>query len=257
MRQLLEKIEKSLQKLIESSIQLLPWNTIQKTIAISIINGMRDIVLLAINNNQQLPNIFSIAVNPEIYETLGIELSWIQDIKRTLAESAEEYEKYFPGEITIEFFSDPDIFLDEFRINSYSVINEIEETAVLPSNQEKPDLTPKKSDAYLLFPNKDIFPLSKNIIQIGRKNDNHLVIDNPTISRNHAQIRYINGNYVIFDLNSTSGTFINGVRINQSIPRPGDVISVASYPLVYGEENNESDFDQGSTAEIPRIVDSK
>jgi hypothetical protein len=35
------------------------------------------------------------------------------------------------------------------------------------------------------------------------------------------------------------------------------VISIANYPLVYGEEDDSNDFDHGSTAEIPRIVDSK
>lgn len=257
MRHLFEKLEKRLQNLIEGSIQFLPWNTSQKTIAISIINEMRDIVLLSINNNQKLPNVYSISVNPEIYETLGIEHSWIHDIERTLAESAEEYDSYFPGAITIEFFSDPDLAQHEYRINSASVFHEIEQTSVFRPDQEKAINSLQKSDAYLLLPNKDIFPLSKNIIQIGRKNDNQLVIDNPMISRNHAQIRYINGSYVIFDLNSTSGTFINGVRINQSILRPGDVISIASYPLVYGEENDDNDYNHGSTSEIPRIVDSK
>jgi pSer/pThr/pTyr-binding forkhead associated (FHA) protein len=62
---------------------------------------------------------------------------------------------------------------------------------------------------------------------------------------------------VIFDLNSTSGTFINGIRIKQALLRAGDVISIANYRLVYGEEDDSNDFDQGSTTEIPRIVDSK
>ena len=112
-------------------------------------------------------------------------------------------------------------------------------------------------DAYLLLPNKEIFPLIVAFTQIGRKNDNHLIIDDPTISRNHAQIRNINGNFVIFDLNSTSGTFLNGVRIKQAMLRTGDVISIANYPLVYGEESDSNYLDHGSTAEIPRIVDTK
>ena len=77
------------------------------------------------------------------------------------------------------------------------------------------------------------------------------------ISRNHAQIRNINGTFMIFDLNSTSGTFLNGVKINQALLRPGDVISIANYPLVYGIDDEQYNPDHGSTAEIPRIVDSK
>lgn len=256
MRSIFEKIEKQLQNLIESRIQIFPWNSLQKSVAISIIHELRDELIKAIDNNEPLPNIYSISVHPEIYTNLSSDQQWIQEIQKTLSESAEDYDSYFTGEISIEFFADPEILkLNEYRINSYSVVNEIEKTAVLKTNQNVRENKIFRSDAYLLLPNKDIFPLTIAITQIGRKNDNHLIIDDPTISRNHAQIRNINGNFVIFDLNSTSGTFINGVRIKQALLRAGDVISIATYPLVYGEESDSNDFDNGSTAEIPRIVE--
>lgn len=258
MRSIFEKIEKQLQNLIESRIQIFPWNSLQKSVAISIIHELRDELIKAIDNNEPLPNIYSISVHPEIYTNLSSDQQWIQEIQKTLSESAEEYDSYFTGEISIEFFADPEnLKLNEYRINSYSVINEIEKTAVLQTNLSVRENKKFRSDAYLLLPNKDIFPLTIAITQIGRKNDNHLVIDDPIISRNHAQIRNINGSFVIFDLNSTSGTFINGIRIKQALLRAGDVISIANYPLVYGEESDSNDFDHGSTAEIPRIVDPK
>ncbi len=256
MRSIFEKIEKQLQNLIESRIQIFPWNSLQKSVAISIIHELRDELIKAIDNNEPLPNIYSISVHPEIYTNLSSDQQWIQEIQKTLSESAEDYDSYFTGEISIEFFADPEILkLNEYRINSYSVVNEIEKTAVLKTNQNVRENKIFRSDAYLLLPNKDIFPLTIAITQIGRKNDNHLIIDDPIISRNHAQIRNINGNFVIFDLNSTSGTFVNGIRIKQALLRAGDVISIASFPLVYGEESDSNDFDFGSTAEIPRIVE--
>jgi hypothetical protein len=258
MSSIFEKIEKQLQNLIESSAQIFPWNSLQKSVVISIVHELRDILIKAIDNNETIPNIYSISVHPEVYTNLNSDLHWIQEIQKTLTESAEEYTSHFIGEISVEFFADPEILaISEYRINSYSVINEIEKTAVLNTNLNVRENKKFRSDAYLLLPNKDIFPLTIAITQIGRKNDNHLIIDDPTISRNHAQIRNINGNFVIFDLNSTSGTFINGIRIKQALLRGGDVISIANYPLVYGEEDDSNDFDQGSTTEIPRIVDSK
>ncbi|MBE0687917.1 MAG: DUF3662 domain-containing protein [Anaerolineaceae bacterium] len=258
MKSIFEKIEKQLQNLIESSVLILPWNSLQKSVAISIIHEIRDILIQAINNNEPLPNIYSISVHPEVYTNLRSDQHWIREIQKTLTESAEEYDSYFTGEISVEFFADPEILaLSEYRINSYSVTNEIEKTAVMETNSNVRETKKFKTDAYLLLANKDIFPLTIAITQIGRKNDNHLIIDDPTISRNHAQIRNINGNFVLFDLNSTSGTFVNGVRIKQALLRTGDVISIANYPLVYGEESDPNDFDHGSTAEIPRIVDPK
>jgi len=256
MRTIFEKIEKRLQNLIESSVQILPWNSLQKSVAISIIHEMRDILIKAINKNEPLPNIYSISVHSDVYTNLSTDQQWIQEIQRTLTESAEEYDSYFTGKISLEFFADPEILIQsEYKINSYSAKNEIEKTAVLSTHQNVRENKIFRTDAYLFLPNKEIFPLTGSITQIGRKNDNHLMIDDPTISRNHAQIRNINGNFVIFDLNSTSGTFVNGVRIKQALLRAGDVISIASFPLVYGEERDSNDFDHGSTTEIPRIVD--
>jgi pSer/pThr/pTyr-binding forkhead associated (FHA) protein len=82
-----------------------------------------------------------------------------------------------------------------------------------------------------------VFPLKKSIINIGRRLDNHLVIDDPRVSRNHSQLRAIKGRFVIFDLNSTGGTFVNGQRTSQSVLYPGDVISLAGVPLVFGQDN--------------------
>jgi pSer/pThr/pTyr-binding forkhead associated (FHA) protein len=42
--------------------------------------------------------------------------------------------------------------------------------------------------------------------------------------------------YMIFDLNSTGGTFVNGIQITQQELTPGDLISLAGVPLIYGQE---------------------
>jgi hypothetical protein len=256
MKNVLELIENKLQALIEGSVNLLPINSPQGTTAISIIKNLREIVLSAIQEEKTLPNVYSVSVHPDIYKTLGVNSSWIDEILQTLEESASEYDQSFHGNITLEFFADPDLPDYDFKINSYTIVNEIEKTAVIKAQPEKQQQH-FISDSYLILPNKDIFPLKKTITQIGRKNDNHLIIDNPTISRNHAQIRNINGNFMIFDLNSTSGTFVNGVRVHQTLLRSGDVISIANYPLVYGSNSDDDDLNHGSTAEIPRIVDKK
>lgn len=257
MNNVLELIENKLQNLIEGSANLLPLNSPQASTAILIIKNLREIVLSAIKTKTPLPNVYSVSVHPDIYTTLGANETWIEEIGKTMEESAKEYDHSFHSNITIEFFADPDLPKSNFKINSYTIVNEIEKTAVIKTEPDKSPPQQFISDAYLILPNKEIFPLKKIITQIGRKNDNHLIIDNPTISRNHAQIRNINGNFMIFDLNSTSGTFVNGVRVHQALLRSGDVISIASYPLVYGTDSDDDDLDQGSTSEIPRIVDTK
>ena len=48
----------------------------------------------------------------------------------------------------------------------------------------------------------------------------------------------------MFDLNSTGGTQVNGKPVHQSHLAPGDVISLAGLPLVYGQEDTPPDATQ-------------
>jgi len=80
--------------------------------------------------------------------------------------------------------------------------------------------------------------------------DNQLVIDDPRVSRNHAQLRAINGRFVLFDLNSTGGTFVNGQRASQTVLYAGDVISLAGVALIFGQDNPPTGNDTRDTAPL-------
>ncbi|HEX2696817.1 MAG TPA: FHA domain-containing protein, partial [Anaerolineales bacterium] len=88
-------------------------------------------------------------------------------------------------------------------------------------------------DAYLIEENDKVFLLNQPVVNIGRRLENNLVIDDPRISRYHAQMRVINGRFVIFDLNSTGGTYVNGKRVEQTVVYSGDVISLAGVQLIF------------------------
>ncbi|NWG35864.1 MAG: FHA domain-containing protein [Chloroflexi bacterium] len=92
-------------------------------------------------------------------------------------------------------------------------------------------------NAFLIVEGVKVYPLKDPVVNVGRRLENHLVIDDPRISRNHAQLRAINGRYVLFDLNSTGGTFVNGQRTSQTVLYPGDVISLAGVALIFGQDN--------------------
>ena len=64
-----------------------------------------------------------------------------------------------------------------------------------------------------------VIPLASNpVIRIGRGPDNTIVIPNVTVSRNHAEISYNNGQPTITDLKSSNGTLVNGNMINGTAP---------------------------------------
>ena len=92
-------------------------------------------------------------------------------------------------------------------------------------------------NAFFVIDGVKIYPLVRAVINIGRRLENDLVIDDPRVSRNHAQLRAVEGNYVLFDLNSTGGTFVNGSRISETIIYPNDSISLGGVILTYYQDD--------------------
>lgn len=73
----------------------------------------------------------------------------------------------------------------------------------------------------------------KEILSVGRARDNDIVIENLSVSRNHARIRKVDGKFIITDLNSANGTFVNGVQITKTELVDNDVISIGKHKLQF------------------------
>ena len=68
---------------------------------------------------------------------------------------------------------------------------------------------------------------------IGRDQQNDVVLDDPRVSRKHAEIRLRLGRYTLYDLQSTNGTYVNGRRVAEVVLNDGDRISVAGLDLIF------------------------
>jgi adenylate cyclase len=93
------------------------------------------------------------------------------------------------------------------------------------------------------------FPLtSSNVCRIGRTPDNTIQLPANRVSRNHALVQPGEQSaFVIVDLGSRNGTYVNGSRITSSTPlQNGDVISIAGEELL---------FIQGEMAEAPETLE--
>lgn len=84
----------------------------------------------------------------------------------------------------------------------------------------------------LVTPYGNYFPLHSGTNSIGRHPENNIHIDHPQMSRYHALIQVLDEDVILIDLNSTSGTFVNGMEIEAPYPlqigdriRFGDEIS--------------------------------
>jgi len=93
-------------------------------------------------------------------------------------------------------------------------------------------LSSYQSGVFLIV-NKQIIPLTKPVITLGRQLENDIVFHEDFLSRFHAEIVYENEKYVLYDKDSTSGTFVNGKKIDRCVLNSGDLISLANIYVMF------------------------
>src|SRR5574338_469106 len=70
---------------------------------------------------------------------------------------------------------------------------------------------------------------------IGRRGDNDLPIDDPTVSSRHAKIARVQSVYFVEDLKSTNGTAVNGKPVDRLQLHDADVITIGKHRMVFQE----------------------
>lgn len=249
MRTKLDQIEARLQALIESSIEILARGDAQHRLAHQLVRAAFENINTDLDERSIGPEVFSIYLHPESLEYWRNHSNQLAEISACLQEAAREHGIYFSSQPVIRLVPDPQLAVDDINVIASDEENISGQTAAFSPIPTPPAQTAIPRNAFLIIDGNRVFSLDRVVINIGRRADNHLVLEDPRISRSHAQIRAIRGQYVLFDLNSTGGTIVNGRRINQCALKPGDVISLSGVPLIYGEDSaaDEETYDIGFT----------
>ena len=111
-------------------------------------------------------------------------------------------------------------------------MEKMKRTLTGPLDQADEDLGDVE-EAFLTLDNGDLFPIRLPLLTIGRRIDNKLVLNDPRVSRVHAELRCVRGRFVIFDKESSGGSYVNGIRVAHSVLYDGDVISLAGVQLIF------------------------
>lgn len=233
----LEIIEKRLQEFFEHQLQNLGRKDLYTEITESVLKKIRE----ETTHNEELrfaPNIYRISLKP-VKPLDSEDLATFTDTLKTIIKNiCLEEMLNLSGPIHIQFFNDPKID-STFKIEvSFSTPPTRDTTRIIAGEVEL-EQGGKTIPGYLITSSDEIFEIKNKIINIGRREDNELVVDNLLVSRLHAQIRTISGKHELFDIDSTAGTKVNGQRIRQHTLSPGDVIEIADYSLIYYHELDE------------------
>ncbi|UCB47620.1 MAG: FHA domain-containing protein [Deltaproteobacteria bacterium] len=77
------------------------------------------------------------------------------------------------------------------------------------------------------------YPFLKDSITIGRNDDNGIIIDNLAVSSHHAKIDRVGSEYIVTDLQSTNGTFVNDEKVFSHKLSHGDNIIIGKHVILF------------------------
>ncbi len=80
----------------------------------------------------------------------------------------------------------------------------------------------------LILPTRQRVPLGEHALTIGRLPECNITLNDPNVSRHHAEIRPQGNGFMIVDLGSTNGVKVNGVRVSQQALADGDQIAIGN-----------------------------
>jgi len=72
-----------------------------------------------------------------------------------------------------------------------------------------------------------------DVVTAGREPDSDLFLDDVTVSRQHAELRRMTGGWLLRDVGSLNGTYVNRHRIEEVALAPGDEVQIGKYRFAY------------------------
>jgi hypothetical protein len=246
LNQTLMRLEKHLQDFIEgSSARLFPAYDFKKELSKQLVEAMQSEVRPALSGGLIAPNLFTVFLPPVQAEIFQDQPELLDGLADCLHHACQAAQVSFVSEPVIRLVSNPEEHPGIQIVTQFSLAQKEETSTLEPFGGYPGEVLSQR--AFLIVDGIEIFPLDGKIVRIGQNKENDLVISHPQVSPQHAQLRLVNGQYTIFDLNSAGGTFVNGAKVSQSLLSPGDVISLGGLPAVFGVENRPG---QDKTQEI-------
>ena len=143
----------------------------------------------------------------------------------------------FYGDVHVEFDADSSLKEGKVEVTAERIAPEDEPTAVL--RRKKGATAPLELlDAYLIVGGRRHVAVDRPVNSIGRSLENDIVLEDPGVSRRHAQIRWRNRRFVLLDLGSRAGTQVNSQPVSEHELKSGDIITLGGAVVIYGEEGN-------------------
>ena len=126
---------------------------------------------------------------------------------------------------------------DRRRVSEPTAAMDIPNT-VEPAAQEAGDAPPAEAEVGTLVirrgPQQGArFPVRSTVTTIGRDRDCDVVLDDVTVSRNHAELRHESASFSLADSGSLNGTYVNRAATDRTVLADGDEIWIGKFRLLF------------------------
>ena len=97
------------------------------------------------------------------------------------------------------------------------------------------------------------YPITNTTWRIGRTRDNELTLNDKSVSRRHAEIqRYNNGNFVVFDVDSLNGVYVNSEQVKKRKLEEGDIIEIGDVLLRFTTQSADFTIEEDTAIQNTR-----
>lgn len=226
-------LQESLKKTFESiNIVNIPVESIARQITLEVTGTAR----MDSKGRSYAPDQYTLSVHPKSLQGMN---NWSEEMQAKLAFNVENAVRgahfQFALKPHITLATDPTLDEQDVRVIAWHSSNPLgmQESIEIEDSQDT-DHPPQ--GAFIIVDGKRHFQLTSPRVTIGRRLDSDLVLDDPHVSRRHVHLVARHGRYLLEDLDSTAGTRVNGRRVMEHYLKPGDVITIATSELIYGED---------------------
>jgi hypothetical protein len=202
--------ERRLERMVEGTFaRAFPSSIRPVEVARRLAREMDDHLSVGVRGTPVVPNHFTVHLSAKDYD----QFAEAQDaLRRELCEAARDHARDqrfgFMGPVQVEL-----VVAEKLGVGRFDVEGRF---------REGPGGAGAGS---LMLPTGQRFTLTEHPVSVGRKPECNIVLADPNVSRNHAEIRPHGEGFLLVDLGSTNGTKVNGVKVSQQPLRDGDEIS--------------------------------
>ena len=250
---MLARFERLMEQAVEGSLRRVFPTTLQPVqVAKAAARAMEEAQVIGLRG-AEVPNRYRLRLAPADLERFGDYIGTLaRELSTYLVDYAHERGLRPIAAPTVELLADVSVrtggvraearFVDLAPAQKAEIEDAVEGTrrlrlADLAAARPSPPVTEAQRTLWLVDPFEVRFalePEDNSVVRIGRASDNDVVIGNQRVSRYHAQLRWVESSWLVYDLDSTNGTFVDGQRVDSAQPHAvaaGATLRLGDYDL--------------------------